>query len=467
MVHLLSLPLEILGIICSNFCRHCTHEPKEPELREPGQPAEPIGLDDTCFKGADCYLADKTGAKNATLSAMAQTCKALRDIAQPYICHHPAIYDPEVYKLLHRTLVERPHFAQYIKELSAFDMTLADVTTIPDLATEKKLFQRTFQDNPYRKPPPNLEKRVKIEYNTKILFTTLILPFGISLQTLHFVLDEDCKFPTCAPGSLPRLKELVVNNKWNRQEAFKVISSLLIAAPALERLGGIRFSGPDWKGPQPPIHEGVKEVLLERCVLGPKVFTTLLNLFPRLEAFTYESYSYPPDGRSLGFDSDASVSEIGEALLACPDLRFLSLDFTSSRPSNNPTDHLAGLKKLQKFRFKGLSPHDPPEKHRFPRKTPLVKMCDMLPDSITELEVTYPNTSIFNAMVELSAVASQRFPLLKQVSITGIEQEWEIGDWRVHACMGLARINELREAFRQSGIELLAGDFGKFRSWVI
>ncbi|RMJ13323.1 hypothetical protein CDV36_007029 [Fusarium kuroshium] len=346
-------------------------------------------------------------------------------------------------------------------------MTLADVTTIPDLATEKKLLRRSLEDNPYRKPSLNLEKRVKIKYNTTIFLTTLVLPFGTKLQTLHFVLDEDCKFPTCAPGSLPRLKELVVNNKWNRQEAFKVISSLLIAAPALERLGGIRFSGPDWKGPQPPIHEGVKEVLLERCVLGPKVFTTLLNLFPRLEAFTYESYSYPPDGRSLGFDSDASVSEIGEALLACPDLRFLSLDFTSSRPSNDPTGHLAKLKKLQKFRFKGLSPHDPPEKHRFPRKTPLVKMCDMLPDSITELEVTYPNTSIFNAMVELSAVASQRFPLLKQVSITGIEQEWEIGDWRVHACMGLARINELREAFRQSGIELLAGDFGKFRSWMI
>ncbi|RSL73025.1 hypothetical protein CEP53_000850 [Fusarium sp. AF-6] len=382
MVHLLSLPLAILGIICSNFCRHCTHEPKEPEFREPGQPAEPIGLDDTCFKGADCYLADKTGVKNATLSAIARTCKALRDIAQPYIYHHPAIYEPEVYKQLHRTLVERPHIAQYIKELSEFDMALADVTGIPDFATHKKLLRRSLEDNPYCKPSLNLEKRVKIKYNTTILFTTLVLSFGTSLQTLHFVLDEDCKFPTCASGSLPRLKELVVNNKWNRQEAFKVISSLLIAAPALERLGGIRICGLDWKGPQPPIHEGVKEVLLERCVLGPKVFTTLLSLFPRLEAFTYESYSNPPDGGGLLFDSEASVSEIGEALLACPNLRFLSLDFTNSRPSNKPTDHLARLKKLQKFRFKGLSPHDPPEKHGFPRKTPLVKMCDMLPDSI-------------------------------------------------------------------------------------
>ncbi|RSL47242.1 hypothetical protein CEP54_013489 [Fusarium duplospermum] len=439
----------------------------------------PNGPSESCFKAAERYSTNKTKIKIAALSAMTQTCMVLRSIAQPYLYHYPSVRAPDVYKRLLRTLVERPDLAQCIKELSAFEMICDydirdEVSDISQLqGEEEKIIRHHIQECDRYHDFLSFEERADIMYDVNILFTTLVLPFGANLEILHFELMEENEFPSCEPGSLPRLKELVVHNPWEMQEVGTgCISSLLNAAPALERLGGHKICGDDWKGPRPPIHEGVKEVLFERCVLSPQAVTKLLGPFPRLEAFTYELFDARPPDLSSPILEAASMSEIAEALLACPDLRFLSIDFTDliqPNPSDdkNPADHLVRLKKLQKFRVKAFSPYDKTEP-LFAREAPRIKLCDMLPDSITELEVTRPSSIIFDAMLELSAVASQRFPLLKHVSIDGIEQERQkVLVRRVQAGMGLARINELRQAFQQSGIELLTGDFGKYRSWQI
>lgn len=405
---------------------------------------------------------DKARIRIAALSAMTQTCTALRHIAQPYLYHYPCVRAPVVYQLLLRTLVERPDLAQYINELSAFDMTCDDIRLISRIqphirhVEERMVLRHTRECDRYH-DPPSRGKRVDIKYDVNTLFTTIVLPFGTSLQTLHLELSEDCEFPSCEPGSLPQLKELVVKN-WDAEEslAIRVIASILIASPALERLGGLKIFLAEWEGPQPPIHEDVKEIWFEQSVLGPEGVAVLLGLFPRLEAFTYESDDD---------NSTASVSEIGEALLACQDLRLLSLDFTNCQnggevyPTNQPGGgSLAELKKLQKFCVKGLTLFRETE---WLGRSPIT-ISNMLPTSITELEVTRPSDIIFDDLLELSGVASQRFPLLKYVSIDGIEQECEVFDWRQRVCMGLESINKLRQAFGQSGIELSTGDFGKF-----
>lgn len=196
--------------------------------------------------------------------------------------------------------------------------------------------------------------------------------------------------------------------------------------------------------------------------------TALLGLFSRLEAFTYE-----PDGENYEVEVDeASPSEIGKAILLCQECRFLSLDFTDSSYGHqtSPTDQLgslAELKKLQKFRVKGLPLLCTTLwEHTLWIGLLGVKIYEMLLALITELEVTRLKIIIFDDMLELSRVASQRFPYLKHVSIDGVEQDWQCMLWDSQHGMGLKRINELRQAFRQSGVELLMGDFGKYRCWL-
>ncbi|KAI8712337.1 hypothetical protein NCS52_01331500 [Fusarium sp. LHS14.1] len=480
MAHLLTLPLEIQQMICANLCRHCTSESFEP-IKEPVMSLEPpIDLEthhEACFKGAKAFVMDNARIRIAALSAMTQTCTTLQRIAQPYLYHYPCARAPAVSKLLLRTLVERPILAQYIDQLSMFDMECREIKSVLRFMLDIREFRDSREErtqwhirqcHKYHNPPvPGKPvKLVNIKYNFATAFTALILPFGASLQVLHLEWDRGRKFPSCEPGSFPRLKELVVKS-WDggNPADITVIASILIAAPALERLGGLAvYCNAYWKTPRPPIHEGVKEIWFERCLATAKGLIPLLGLFPRLEAFTYE-----PDCQN--FDEDeTSPSEISQAILLCQDLRFLSLDFTKSQYvyDISPTEQLgslAELKKLEKFRVKGFPlPSTTPWEHTPWTGPPGVKIYEMLPASITELEVTRPNNIIFDEMLELSRVASQRFPLLKHVSIDGIEQDRRAGHLDM---MGWKRINELRQAFQQSGIELFTGDFGKYRCWQI
>lgn len=472
MVRLLDFPLDILHIMCANFCHHCTG--KFDELGDPSEqyrePSYCVSEDqESCFNGAKAFFMDKASIRIATLSAMTKTCTALRHIAQPYMYHYPRIRGPAVYKLLLRTLVERPDLGQYINELSAFEMDCSRIEFISKFERdrvdrERQILGHIKECDRYH-DPPSRGKRVKVKYNANLLLTTILLPFGANLQTLHLEVDKNCNF-SHKPGSLPRLKELVVKYSDGKESlASRAITSILMASPALERLGGLGVSLHEWEGPRPPIHEGVKEIWFQNSKLGPEMVTALLGLFPRLEAFTYES--------DKGYEM-ASVSEIGGALLVCQDLRFLSLDFSNFQEGAvvYPTDQpggggLAGLKKLQKFRVRGLCIYDEKDwTGEPPIRTPMT-ISNMLPTSITELEVTRPNEVVFDGLLELSGVASQRFPLLKRVSIDGIEQEWEILDWHQSACMGLEKINKLRQAFQQNGVELLTGDFGKFEGFFL
>lgn len=131
MAHLLTLPLEILHIICANLCRHCTSETVEPT--EPVvsiEPIDPEKLHEACFKGAKAFVMDNARVRIAALSAMTQTCTTIQHIAQPYLYHFPCARAPAVSKLLLRTLAERPHLAQYINQLFMFDMECRDLESI-------------------------------------------------------------------------------------------------------------------------------------------------------------------------------------------------------------------------------------------------------------------------------------------------------------------------------------------------
>ncbi|KAL2674171.1 hypothetical protein Neosp_012618 [[Neocosmospora] mangrovei] len=470
MVNLLTISPEIQRLICANLCRHCTGEPLDPN----GPQQRQVSI----FDGEEAFIMDKAKIRVAALSAMTLTCTTLRRIAQPHLYHYPSARAPAASKLLLRTLVERPNLAQYIDKLSVFDMKCwsleDDLQTMLHVQwnrdSKEKLIQEHKRDCDYYHSPLKPGKRIKFvktKYDFVTAFTAIVLPFGTSLQILHLELDEDRKFPSCKPGSLPRLKELVV--KGGEEVDIAVIAPIFNAAPALERLGAYGLScDDDWETtPRPPIHEGLKEIWLESCAIGPIGFPAFVGLFPRLEVFTYET-----NGEGFGEEEEASLQQIGEALLTCPDLRSLSIDFTKNHTGGevwpaHEFGSISKLKKLQRFRvrklcmFRNIDNVDGPS-----TEPPLVKIYDMLPTSITELEVTRPNSFIFDDMLELSGMATERFPLLKHVSIDGIEQEWE--DDHSHRCsalMGLERINKLRQAFGQNGIEVSTGDFGKYVGW--
>ncbi|RTE82410.1 hypothetical protein BHE90_003030 [Fusarium euwallaceae] len=420
MAHLLSLPPEVLHSICASLCNHCNGPPSQ----------DPYG---GCFKGAQ-FCADNKPRLMA-LSAMTQTCTALRDIARPYLYHYPCI--EAVSRFLPRTIVERPDLAHHVKELSVFDMMCQEEVSA-ELVGILRTFLREHEDVEggtalqearqsvwYLDPSKDEVDGFEDIFNT--LFTAMVLTKVPNLECLHLELDHAHEFPFCQPDSLPHLKELVVQH-WDTEggaDITRSIGPILLAAPALERLKGLLIGSAKWEEPTPLRHEGLKEIFLVSSAVGPEDISTLLGSFPRLEAFSYES-----GGGNEGWD-EASPRQIGEAVLLCKDtLRFLAIDCTDSC--------LVKLKKLQKLRLDG------PSLFRDSTGTAGgMTICEMLPSSMVEVEIIHPKLNILNEILELARVASQRFPALRRVSVAGFEQDTN---------------NVLRQAFGQTEIEFWAGN---------
>ncbi|RSL47254.1 hypothetical protein CEP54_013490 [Fusarium duplospermum] len=379
---------------------------------------------------------------------MTQTCTILRDIARPYLYHYPCI--EAVSRFLLRTIVERPDLAQHVKELSVFDMTCqeevsAEVVGILRTFLQehedvegRTALQEARQSTWYLDPSDDEVDGFEDIFNT--LFTAMVLTKVPNLECLHLEHDHAREFPFCQPGSLPHLKELIVQH-WDTEGGTDILLSIapiLFAAPALERLKGLLISSAEWEGPTPLRHEGLKEIFLVSSAVGFEDISTLLGSFPRLEAFSYES-----GGGNESWE-EASPRQIGEAVLLCKDtLRFLSIDYTDSwwrddMSRANAMGSLAELKKLQKLSLDGLS--------LFRDSTGTaggMTICEMLPASIVEVEITRPKLSILNEILELARVASQKFPALRRVSVAGFEQDTN----RV-----------LHQAFGQTEIEFWAGN---------
>ncbi|KAJ4328942.1 hypothetical protein N0V84_000512 [Fusarium piperis] len=264
-----------------------------------------------------------------------------------------------------------------------------------------------------------------------------------NLECLYLQLDYDCEFPFCEPGSLPRLRELVVQH-WDTEGGANIMAPIvpiLLAAPVLKRLRGLQINSAELEDSTPLIHKGVKEISIASSAVGFEDISMILGSFPRLEAFTYES-----GGMDEGWE-EASPRQVGEAVLLCKDtLRFLYIDYTNSwweydMSLANTVGSLADLKKLQKLRLDGLSLFREPT-----RTAGGLAICEMLPASIMEFEVTRPKLSILNELLELARVASQRFPALTRVSVAGFEQDTN---------------DVLRQAFSQTKIEFSVGNLGE------
>lgn len=89
------LPLDIQHQVCFLFCRHC---------RGQGRPSSPSVL---LFAAADsCF---------ATLKALSETCRALKELAQPILYHYPTV---KTYTPFFKTVTTRPALAASVKVLA-------------------------------------------------------------------------------------------------------------------------------------------------------------------------------------------------------------------------------------------------------------------------------------------------------------------------------------------------------------
>ncbi|KAM0425734.1 hypothetical protein ACHAPT_008982 [Fusarium lateritium] len=431
MAHLLSLPPEILHSICASFCHHCNSS-----LREERE----------AFKGAETFKRIQHSV--AALSSMSQTCTILRNIAQPYLYHYPCSPAASIYIL--STLVERPDLAQHVKSISLYGVRYRE--DVPSKAVDvlrafllkhKHVRGNNALENArewylYPSNSGDLVDDYDDRFNT--LLTAIVLTKVPNLESLHLELDFGCEFPFCQPGSFPRLKELVVQfcEIEVGADILRDVEFILRAAPALERFGGIQIAFVTWNG-TPLLYDSVREISLPWSCVGFSDLKTLFGQFPRVEAFTYES-----NGESDGWE-EASPGELGEALLLYRDtLRFLSIDYTNSMWEDRDIraeamGSLAELKRLEKLRLDAFVLfRDSEGTHgRW------VTICEMLPVSIVQFEVTRAKLGILNELIELARVASQRLPALKSVTVIGFE-----GDTN----------NVLRQAFEQSGIEFSTKD---------
>jgi hypothetical protein len=112
---LTALPVELLFQICEHLCDHCRGERNHP-------------LEFQCDHGYEAYEDDVTGSKNAPrrgaqrigLRNLGQTCRALREVAQPFLFHQVYYDNDSGLHRFARTLMERPDLRRHVFEIKVF-----------------------------------------------------------------------------------------------------------------------------------------------------------------------------------------------------------------------------------------------------------------------------------------------------------------------------------------------------------
>ncbi|KAK6523112.1 hypothetical protein TWF694_006008 [Orbilia ellipsospora] len=405
---LLSLPTEILGLICNEVAR-----PRD----NPG-------------------WGRFFGTVPKSLAALSRTCRLLHRIVEPTLYHSVSI-SSNFYPLF-RTLVSRNDLASHVRALfieewehygHSIESLLEQQEAVEKLALKLshdadrnlRLLESDWLTREHFEDPASDDECDEYDdHPTGKFFFALMLLLIPKVEYLNFRIYYHLEKGLYFPNSFPHLTEICFGDSATEGGTSLVkIDSLLVAAPNLRVLKGHMVSNTS----NVSRHDGIRELHLEYSALDVESLMSIMNSFPFLEVFIYES------GGAIATDGDeATPREFGEALLQRKDtLRKIDIDLSYSFNIDDLT-HLNDMQSLASMEvLESLSIHSSmiSPRTRHGATTDGTLLTGLLPRSIKSFAfcISDNHAYIYQDAWQLARVANERFPNLKNVDIIGADVE--------------------------------------------
>ncbi|KAL6916712.1 hypothetical protein FSHL1_008160 [Fusarium sambucinum] len=425
---LLSLPTEILRLICQEFCLHCKNAAFHKR---------------SYFTYADSYTPPET----ATLVRLCLTCKYLARIAQPYLYHRPRgpLFFPFV-----KTINKKPELGHLVKNLSVARVLLPHwdlnarlynfLDYVPaflqscDHMSDTQLYRdaQICEFNPMSK---SFVRRLSLPTLTTFdderdaLFITSALSLMPNLRKLDIGIGSYWSFRWCRPNSLSSLRELTITQGYvDKPPDGGAIRGLLEAAPALERLVLNEVVHELHTETTPYLsHTNVKELIFNASTLPTNNLSTLMKGFPSLETF-YFGWDFMMIWSGIkGIKLVASVMS-GIVMKRKDTIRHMSLDLSGldSRGTQRLQD-LSRMSLLETLHIHGSML--PGESVNEPGVA--LKVSEILPSSIKEFGIMREAQKyLWEELLDLVTTSSVTHPHLQKVIVASGDLDNEDGaDW--------------------------------------
>ncbi|KAF5981292.1 hypothetical protein FBULB1_4858 [Fusarium bulbicola] len=424
--HILSLPAEIIDILCQQFCPRCSKRAFPRHFFVERKPKE--------AQDRDC------------LSALALTCKELRRISQPHLYHRPIGRD---FFGFIDTIGKAPALGQHIKELclsSAAIRRFVDQYDDPmELFAKCDQRYRTYlpdaaQRNPMV-PIPRLRNAASylgnFTGNGEIAIDCLlsvVISFIPNINVLDICVQTDLTFWPIPSGYLPNLRKLVINVP----ERFPAndldsLTGLLGAAPQLESLDLARLDLREaMKDSEMGFcHDNVNEIILRSSAIHTSRLEAIMRGFSKLQTFRFGAPQYW-DGPPYPRPRTGVSYKIEDILMLRSDtLKHVTLDFPGRNIDRDLViQDLSGMKVLETLYIdSGIL------RRRWQQgREPARRIFQMLPESIKEfglmgtvdpqpvLQIAQEahrqaHRRVHDEVMESVNISARAFPLLRKVVI--------------------------------------------------
>ncbi|EHK17148.1 uncharacterized protein TRIVIDRAFT_226991 [Trichoderma virens Gv29-8] len=392
-----TLPDEILIMICGNMCRHCTH---------------PSKMSGSSWKYCE-----------STLSSLSQTCRRLRDIAQPVLHHTVTPWNMIPFV---RTIIARPDLASQVRQLNTNEVNESepfqrDIKICQAEARrlnirDRNELARTLLDNRITYYHLLLELALALLPNVTKL--SLMMPFGTDYQSEDFF-------------KLPVAMKFVSSLVLLPQEPVDLghLRSFLAMLPRLERL---EIEACQCITQPLPLAE-LRSLIIERSGMGAASLQMIVRSCPKLEHFGYNDWEghYPPwySGDEEDACSWGSVQRI--LRLRKTTLKHLNIAFGRADDfdydMSDPAVYLGSFREFARLETLWVLTTsfgiDGDRNPSFPED--VQDLVDMLPESITCLAFCGDHKNWHGIKTLALAVQQGYFPNLKHVAVEQVETEFE------------------------------------------
>ncbi|CAI6088333.1 unnamed protein product [Clonostachys chloroleuca] len=401
-----SFPREILSMICENLCSHCTSNTRDSKELDWGNVPK-------------------------ALLALSQTCRVLREIAQP-ITYHVLAYVPyyDHFPKFIRTLDERPDLAAQIRWLRqhTYECGGWNYDKAEEIELVKGVAKRLGMQ---RENDEDFESADEEDTSLGKFCIELLIALAPNLEALQRRRQVGLK-----AASLHRLKrlEFLTDDDWGVSANVPGVPVLLSLAPNLEHLSLYRCKGlsHEWdeedEETRTIFRDGAGSSLrvvefkgsaLEGDGDTDSLISDIVSHAPHLERFSYQSQA-----AYLGEHIDVHFS--ARDFLGClrptkNSLKFLNIDLTEhslhSRSGETVVPQvLQGFTALETVKLDDTSFC----RHRGNPEVPSTCLTDTLPANLKTLVLRLYEGAHAWADLERLAVESGKFPKLRRVQIENI-----------------------------------------------
>ncbi|KAK7220067.1 hypothetical protein V2G26_008070 [Clonostachys chloroleuca] len=397
---ILELSPEILVQILEYLCPHCSGE-----------------VDGTDTRSLGTWDSHVVKASQSTLYGLSTSCRAMRNIAQPFLYHY--IVQTEKTGLLARTLLQRPSLAGAVEGLAitavGFNGKDDETLSEEDLATLELRMQTVGTDA--------LENDTSEREN---ILGMLMLGHTPNVQKLSVFTDCFVPMMYYPDGALSCLTILRANcDDTGNGFGLSVLAGIMKAAPNLKTFVGYNLVRVSLKEGE-IFSQSVTEVNIAEAAIWKEDFDMLIQGFPSLQIFRFET-----GGDCCDDIWCALPAEMAKSLLARKEtLKKLNLSISArfypdeKLVRDELIDDLSRMTALESIILSvdSIYTESGADIYDSDSDDDTDTLIDLLPESVRVLGIVEPS-GLEGAIIRLAASAPEKFPLLRKVMLQDVDEE--------------------------------------------